>query len=160
MIAKKYKISGGKGKSDSRLVSFDKALLDAGVGNYNLVRLSSILPARCVKTDDIDLTEGSLLPIAYATISSDVLDEKIASAVAIGFPDDESKVGVIMEYSEHGKGLNISESHAKKIVEQMVIDAFVVRGWMLKDIVSCGVEDVVCDDMTHTTFACVAEWGD
>jgi len=67
-------ISKGKGASENGLPSFDRALLDAGVGNYNLVRLSSILPAGCKWIDAKDIAshikEGSLLPTAYSTMKS------------------------------------------------------------------------------------------
>ena len=156
MIANKYYMGSGKGRSKkSPLVAFDKALLDAGVGNYNLVRLSSILPARCEKTDKIDIPEGSLLPVAYATISSDVPGDILCSGVAIGFPDDTDKVGVIMEYSEIGA----DKSKVLTTLQRMVREAFDARGWKLKDISYAVSSAVVKKDGEDTvTFACVAEW--
>ena len=158
-IATEYAMSKGVGVADKRLPSFDKALLDAGVGNYNLVKLSSILPARCheVKISNITnrIREGSLLPTAYATISADRLGMKIASAIAIGFPADFDKVGVIMEYSDAG----ISSEKAEAVVSEMVREAFDERGWELSRIkvVSVGAT-VEKEGTTVTTFACVAEW--
>ena len=159
MIASKYCTSKGVGISERRLPSFDKALLDAGVGNYNLVRLSSILPPRCEKVDVADLSkhlpEGSLLPTAYSTISSDEKWTRIASAVAIGFPEDEDRVGVIMEYSDKG----IDEGYARSVVEQMVQEAFEERGWKLARIETVSSGAIVETEGTqYTTFACVSEW--
>lgn len=155
MIADKYKLGAGKGRSELPLAAFDKALLDAGVGNYNLVRLSSILPARCEKTDEIGIPEGSLLPVAYATISSDVAGDILCSGVAIGFPDDADKVGVIMEYSEIGA----DKSKVLTTLQRMIREAFDVRGWKLKDISYAVSSAVVEKDGENTvTFACVAEW--
>jgi len=34
----------GKGKGVTKIAAFDKALLDAGINNYNLIYLSSIIP--------------------------------------------------------------------------------------------------------------------
>lgn len=39
-----YTLVGGSGEGATRLNAFDAALLDAGVGNTNLIKLSSILP--------------------------------------------------------------------------------------------------------------------
>lgn len=158
-IATKYAVSAGVGVSSERLLSFDKALINANVGNYNLVRLSSILPAGCkqVPIDDIQdhIQEGSLLPTAYATISSSTVGTRIASAIGIGFPKDKSKVGVIMEYS----GVGIDGKTAQEIVLQMIEEAFEERGWVLSFTQTCCVDAIVENEgETVTTFACVAEW--
>lgn len=154
MIAKKCMISTGIGKSENRLVGFDKALLNAHVGNYNLVRLSSILPVRCEWVDAVDLEEGSLLPTAYSTISSDIKGQNIVSSIGVGIPEDDSKVGIIMEYSACDK----TKEETLFVLHSMIQEAFEFRGWKLKNIISEAVSDIVTDDMIHTTFACIAEW--
>lgn len=157
-LAKRCCISRGKGSSINGLPSFDKALLDAGVGNYNLVRLSSILPMECewVDVDDITLyiKEGSLLPVAYSTITSDVKGDVLVSTIGVGIPVDKNHVGVIMEYSTK----NVSEKDALQTLESMIVEAFDVRGWELEKIVKTSITDVVDDLAKHTTFACIAEW--
>lgn len=40
----KIQVSSGTGKAHTKLAAFDAALNDAGVANYNLIRLSSIIP--------------------------------------------------------------------------------------------------------------------
>lgn len=158
-LATEYAMSSGVGVSERRLPSFDKALLDAGVGNYNLVKLSSILPAHCEEVDIARITEhireGSLLPAAFATISSGEYGQRIASAIAVGFPVDDDKVGVIMEYSNTG----ISGADAEAVVVEMVKEGFAERGWELDHVRSISAEAVVdIPGSTVSTFACVAEW--
>lgn len=155
MIASKYRIGSGVGVSKSPLVAFDRALIDAGVGNYNLVRLSSILPAGCEEADRIDLKEGSLLPTAYATISSSKKGDSLVSVIGVGIPKDKNNVGVIMEYS----AINQSREDAFGVLHAMIQEAFDVRGWDLdciKDVSACTI--VEKDGETRTTFACIAEW--
>jgi len=155
MIATKFKIGAGVGRSQNHLVSFDEALLKAGVGNYNLVRLSSILPFECKLADKIDLPEGSLLPTAYSTISSDKAGDHLVSTIGFGIPVEPNKVSVIMEYSAKG----ITSYEAVSILKNMIQDAFDVRGWDLEHIVTKYAEaDVERDGEYTTTFACVAEW--
>lgn len=158
-IANEYTMSKGVGVSLARLSSFDKALLDAGVGNYNLVRVSSILPSNCreVSITEIQnhIREGSLLPTAYATISSGSLGQHIASAVAVGIPVNGNHVGVIMEYSD----VDIDAEDARQAVSDMVREAFCERGWGLREIKCVAAEAVVeIPDTTVSTFACLAQW--
>lgn len=40
----KIQVSSGTGKAHTKLAAFDAALHEAGVANYNLIRLSSIIP--------------------------------------------------------------------------------------------------------------------
>lgn len=156
MIANKYIIRTGVGTSDKYLPSFDKALIEAGVGNYNLVRLSSILPAHCKRVRMIDIKEGSLLPTAYATITSNIEGETIVSVIGVGIPKNKDNVGVIMEYSCHG--FSVRKKLAMKVLNEMIQEAFDVRGWELDEIISDGVEARVMENETCTTFACIAEW--
>lgn len=158
-LAEEYAMSSGVGVSEKRLPSFDKALLDANVGNYNLVRLSSILPAHCkrVNINDIQkhIPEGSLLPTAYATISCSEYGQKLASAIGVGYPADDSKVGVIMEYSNTG----ITGKQAEETIREMVREAFWERRWELDRIEVISAEAVVeKEGSTVSTFACIAEW--
>ena len=151
-----YKISTGIGRAKYRITSFDHALIGAGVGNYNLVRLSSILPLKSEKSDEVRLPLGSLLPIAYAVQTGQKDSRTISAAVAIGYPKqfDEAHCGVIMEYEgECGK------EEAKRIVENMVREGFILRSWDLDRIESASVEaDCAYYDGYTTVFACVAEW--
>lgn len=159
MLAKECCMSTGVGVSKNGLPSFDRALIDAGVGNYNLVRLSSILPAKhiWVPVEDISrhIVEGSLLPTAYSTITSDTVGDILISTIGVGIPADKSKVGVIMEYSAK----NITKENALATLSSMIYEAFEVRKWKLDKIISTAVSvKVELPDTKYTTFACIAEW--
>src|SRR5262249_6839833 len=41
-------VTTGTGEGPTPLAAFDAALIDAGVPNYNLIYLSSVVPANCV----------------------------------------------------------------------------------------------------------------
>ena len=47
-MEKNITVTYGAGKGATTLAAFDAALLDAGIGNYNLIHLSSIIPVGCV----------------------------------------------------------------------------------------------------------------
>lgn len=156
-LAEKFYVGHGRGYGKTRLVAFDDALLDAGVGNYNLVRLSSILPYQAIDNQQlkIDLPLGSLLPIAYAEITSDDADVNAVAAVAIGIPKDKTKCCVIMEHEALGE----TEPEALQIVVDMVRDAFNNRGWELGQyMATCASAHPERSGEYATAFACVAEW--
>lgn len=151
-----YKISHGTGKGNQRITSFDSALIEAGVGNYNLVRLSSILPLSARPKDEIETPLGALLPIAYAVESTNVPGRQISAAVAIGFPvqKDEEHCAVIMEYEGE-----CSQDKAVEAVTAMVCEGFKERGWELEKILTASDTTFGPEDGSWATaFACVAEW--
>lgn len=143
----------GASEGRTRLNAFDNSLLNAGVGDTNLMRMSSILPPAAQQRDieDIDLPPGGLIPLAYATIDSTTPGRYISSAIAVGIPEDESQPGVIMEFEDHSKLENVED-----IVRQMVIDAFETRNRALKEIKSIGIEHKV--ENCAATFAAAVLW--
>ncbi|MBR5947192.1 MAG: arginine decarboxylase, pyruvoyl-dependent [Clostridia bacterium] len=152
---KYYLISSSIGTGDTKLTSFDCALLESGVANYNLVRVSSILPTHMTQRDSIEIPEGTPLNTAYATITTNLLASVISAAVAVGIPADENCVGVIMEYSDY-----CSETEAIETVENMVQEAMRNRGYEIKEIKSICASTAISDSNTKfsTAFACIAMW--
>lgn len=148
-----YCLVKGASEGRTRLNAFDNSLLNAGVGDTNLMRMSSILPPGASQRDinDIDLPAGGLIPLAYATIDSTTPGRYISSAIAVGIPEDDSEPGVIMEFEDHSRLQNVEE-----IVRQMVIDAFEYRNRKLKEIKSIGIEHKV--ENCASTFAAAVLW--
>ena len=146
-----YHINSGAGTAQFQLVAFDKALSAAGISNYNLVRVSSILPAHAKKCNVVSLEEGSPLHTAYATISSDVPGKKLATAVAVGIPANMNNIGVIME----------AVGESKEETEQRAIDmvkaAMVWRNYEIERIESTSVEGIV-EDGFLSLISAIAMW--
>ena len=92
--------TAGHAEGGTALNAFDNALLAAGIGNINLVKVSSILPPEVPVIDLPKIKPGALIPTAYAAMTSEVPGETIAAAVGYAVPDDPAKNGVIMEF--HG----------------------------------------------------------
>lgn len=97
---KKYCLVAGRGNGQYEIGSFDAVLVDDGVGEYNLVRVSSILPPYCEESSVFGSASGSILFIAYASLTVKEA-VKIASAVAVAIPETPENHGVIMEYSDY-----------------------------------------------------------
>ena len=141
----------GAGEGRMLLNAFDQALLAAGVGDTNLVRMSSIVPPGATERSSIVLPKGGLIPVAYAHIDSNQQGEIISAAIALGLPEDPSEAGVIMEY-EANQPLSMVEDK----VRQMAEDAFTYRNRKLREIKSIGIEHIV--DHCGAVFAGVVLW--
>lgn len=149
----KFYINAGMGYGNSYLTSFDDALLQTGIGNYNLVRVSSILPSRMVRQKSIDIEEGSPLHIAYAEISSCTPGEVMSVAVSVGIPVDKSNIGVIME-----QALFDGEKETVKKVETMVKEAMINRGYEIEQIITYSCEAMSTGNGYTTIIAGLAMW--
>lgn len=96
-----FLVSGTGSSNVSALNAFDFALLDAGVGDANLIRLSSILPPNFTRIEPRKPKPGALLPMAYAKVmTEDVYKISLMCAiVGVGVPKDHDKPGLIMEHT-------------------------------------------------------------
>lgn len=149
----RFYIHSGVGYGTHSLTSFDHALLETGVGNYNLVRVSSILPAGLLEATRVSLPKGAPLHIAYASITSNTPGECISSAVAVGIPVDKSNIGVIMEHSAP-----IDESACRQIVESMVREAMHYRSYEIEKIVTTSCSAIASSDCYTSVFSGLAMW--
>jgi arginine decarboxylase len=132
---KRYFLCAGSSEGYTQLNAFDNALLEAGVGNTNLMKMSSILPPKCELVEPQPLEPGSFIPIAYAYIGSVTPQEVIAAGVAVGVPEDPNLNGVIMEYSARGQAEDI-----ERIVRSMAEEAMKHRGFKIKEILSISTQ--------------------
>ena len=130
-----YFLASGASDGYTPLNAFDGALLQAGIGNTNIVKMSSIVPPHCKLVAPIPLPPGALVPAAYAALTSDVPGEIISAGVAVALPEDENQNGLIMEYSAKGERHKIEEK-----VRNMTMEGMKLRGWKIKDLKSIAIE--------------------
>lgn len=147
-----YFLVSGTSDGYTPLNAFDGALLQAGIGNTNIVKMSSIVPPHCNRISPIPLPPGALVPAAYAAITSDVSGEIISAGVAVALPEDENQNGLIMEYSAKGDRLKIDE-----ILRNMAVEGMKLRGWKIKDLQTVVSEYRV--KKIGATLAAVVLWG-
>jgi arginine decarboxylase len=141
----------GASEGFTELNAFDNCLLKAGVGDTNLVKMSSIIPPRCMRTDPVAIPPGSLIPIAYAFISSETPGQVIAAAVSFAIPEDDDLAGLIMEYSADSPLDNVSE-----IVKEMARKGFESRRRKIKELTVAGIQHKV--ERCGGAFAGVVLW--
>src|SRR5436190_19019056 len=89
--------TAGHAEGGTTLNAFDNALLAAGIGNINLIKISSVLPPEVPVIDLPKIKLGALIPTAYAAMTSESPGETIAAAVGYALPGDPPTHGLIIE---------------------------------------------------------------
>jgi arginine decarboxylase len=143
--------TSGAAEGITPLNAFDNALLRAGIGNLNLIKLSSVLPAAAVRlTQPPAIAHGSLVPTVYTTRTGTTPGEVVAAAVGIGF----QREGHGMIYECTGNSRAAVESQVRRMVE----DSFVQRGYELHDFLVASAEHRV-ESVGCALAAVVLWWG-
>src|SRR3989442_9914831 len=100
-------LTKGVGRHREKLTSFEMALRDAHLANFNLVRVSSIFPPHC---ELVDREEGLSLmkpgQVVFAVIAESATNEPsrlIAASIGVAMPTDPSHHGYISEHHSYGQ---------------------------------------------------------
>ncbi|MHB9024318.1 MAG: pyruvoyl-dependent arginine decarboxylase [Armatimonadota bacterium] len=119
--------TAGHAEGVTELNAFDNALLNAGIGNLNLIKLSSIVPADVeIIHERLDIQPGSLVPTVYTVKTSDTPGDVVAAAVGIGLRRDGH--GMIFENTGG------SRDAVEDTVRRMVREGFAQRGLELDEL--------------------------
>jgi len=145
-VLKRYSLVSGSGDAAFALNSFDRALQSAGVGNLNLVKVTSILPPGVIPGNRAELPDGAVVYAAIGSITSDRKDDLLSASVAVGIPADRNAPGVIMEGGAKG-----SADVLEKEVRAMAWQALKDRGLEVAEIKSVSVEHKVRNKGTALT---------
>jgi len=150
-VPKKFFLVSGKGEGFTPLNAFDNALLNSGIGNTNLIKVSSIIPPGSQLIKPLKVNPGALLPCAYTHITSDIPEEIISACVCVAIPQDVNQPGLIMEFSSAGK-----KTLAEKIVKEMAYQGMKKRKQKIKKIIVKSCEHKV--KKLGCAFAGVVLW--
>jgi len=145
-------LTDGHAEGETKLNAFDNALIAAGVGHWNLVKVTSVAPrAASVTTNPVDIEAGAVVPAVLASTVSDRPGDVITACIGIGL--SATSHGMIMEHSGVG-----TPNDMEPVVRRMVQESFMRRGLELETIIVRSV----CHTVT-SVGACVAAvvlwWG-
>ncbi|MGZ5454555.1 MAG: pyruvoyl-dependent arginine decarboxylase [Candidatus Aminicenantales bacterium] len=124
LVPTKIFLARGQGRHKEKLVSFEKALREAGIAPFNLVRVSSIYPPHCRY-----ITKGAglklLMPgqILFVVLSENATDEPgqlISASIGMAVPDDPAHYGYLAEHSDIGKSATEVSLHTKYLAAEML----------------------------------------
>lgn len=141
----------GTAEGHTSLNAFDNALLAAGIGNLNLIKVSSIFPPKAKLVELPAIPEGSLTPVVYSYMISNDPGEVVSVAIGAGLRN--GSYGLLMEYAHKGPA-----SIAEEIVTNMVVEGFKVRGLEADEIKICSSEHKV-ERIGCALAAAVFWWG-
>lgn len=101
MVFMNIHLASGIGTGPTTLSAFDAALNDAGVANYNLIRLSSVIPPSTTIVQHTDTIDVALLPGGWGDRLYVVMAEQ-----RVETPNEEAWAGIgWVQDKETGKGL-------------------------------------------------------
>ncbi|MCK9150932.1 pyruvoyl-dependent arginine decarboxylase [Methanobacterium alcaliphilum] len=124
----KVAITSGKSEGPSKLNAFDNALLNAGIGDVNLIKVSSILPHNTQIVEVPQLTPGDMINCVLSHVSSDNEGDLISAAIAVATSAD---FGCVVEHS----GINQEPHKIREKAVSMVKYMMKVRNLEIKELV-------------------------
>ena len=124
MVPKYAFVTKGVGTSKEKLTSFERALRNADIAQYNLVKVSSIMPPHTeIITKKRGLKKLSAGQIVYVVLSESSTNEperRIAASIGIALPVDRSKHGYLSEHHSYGQSKKASGEYAEDLAAYML----------------------------------------
>jgi len=124
LVPSKVFLTRGQGRHKEKLVSFEKALRQAGIAPFNLVRVSSIYPPRCrfiSKESGLRLLKpGQILFVVLSENATDEPRRLISASIGVAVPDDPSRYGYLAEHSDFGKSEKETGLHTEYLAAEML----------------------------------------
>jgi len=124
----KIAIVSGKDEGPTKLNAFDNALTGAGIGDVNLIKVSSMLAGNAEIVDLPTLKPGSMVNCVLSEITSDVPGEKITAVVALAIGEE---LGCVVETTGRNQKLEDLIDEAKFMVKYMMD----TRGVEIKELI-------------------------
>jgi arginine decarboxylase len=123
-VAKELCLTRGVGRHREKLASFELALRDAGIAEYNLVRVSSIFPPECKlisrKEAMVKLSPGQVLYAVIAESATNEPNRLIAASIGVAIPRDRSRYGYLSEHHSYGETDQKAGDYAEDLAAQML----------------------------------------
>lgn len=117
-------LTKGVGRHRAKLVSFELALRDAGIAQYNLVEVTSIFPPGCKiipKEEGIrHLSPGEIVFCVMSRNSTDEPHRLMASSIGLAIPAEEDKYGYLLEHQSFDQGAETAGEYAESLAIEML----------------------------------------
>jgi arginine decarboxylase len=124
LVPRKMFMVRGVGVHREKLTSFELALRDAGIAEYNLVRVSSIFPPYCKIVDREDglklLQAGEVVFVVLAEMATNEPGRRIAASVGVARPADENKYGYLSEHHTFGQTEQEAADYSEDLAATML----------------------------------------
>jgi arginine decarboxylase len=141
----KVSITSGRAEGPTKLNSFDNALLDAGIGDVNLIKVSSIVSGGTKIIELPELDGGSMVNCVLAHAFSDQKGDFITAVIVVAMADS---LGCVVEHS----AVNKDPQQVKLEAETMARYMMEIRGLKIKEIIT----ELVSHDVVNMGSAVAA----
>jgi arginine decarboxylase len=124
LIPRKLFLTRGTGVHKEKLTSFEMALRDAGIAQFNLVRVSSIFPPHCqivTREEGLPLLEaGTIVFSVLAEMASNEPGRRMAASIGVARPTDHNKYGYLSEHHTYGQTEQEAGDYAEDLAATML----------------------------------------
>lgn len=123
-VAQEMFLTRGVGRHREKLASFELALRDANIAEYNIVRVSSIFPPGCrmlPRREGVKkLSAGQVLFTVVAESATNEPHRLIAASIGVAIPRDATHYGYLSEHHSYGQNDQQAGDYAEDLAAQML----------------------------------------
>ncbi len=124
LVPQKAFLTKGIGRHKEMLTSYELALRDARIAEYNLVTVSSIFPAHCklvsrnrgVRT----LQPGQIVFVVQARTQTNEPSRRAVASIGLAIPKDPNHYGYISEHHAFGMPKSTAGDYAEDLAASML----------------------------------------
>jgi len=124
MIPSKFFLTKGVGVHKNYLASFELALRDAFIEQFNLVSVSSILPPGCKKVTKEKgaelLSPGEIVFLVLARNASNEPNRLISASIGCALPANDKQYGYLSEHHSFGETRETAGDYAEDLAASML----------------------------------------
>jgi len=161
-------LTRGVGRHRERLTSFELALRDANIAQYNLVTVSSIFPPDCKLVSKRRalglLAPGEIVFCVMAKADTDERNRLVASSIGVAIPKDPTRFGYLSEHHGYGENEKKASDYAEDLAATMLastlgIEINLDKAWdQRKEQWKIGGEIVKTTNITQTAVGRDGVW--
>ncbi|MGC9046515.1 MAG: pyruvoyl-dependent arginine decarboxylase [Minisyncoccia bacterium] len=123
-VPSKMFFTKGVGRHKEQLQSFEMALRDAKIAEYNLVLVSSIFPPNCKKISLEEgkkyLNSGQIVYVVMAKNNTNEPNRLIAASIGLAQPADSNQWGYLSEHHSFGQTEEKAGEYAEDLAATML----------------------------------------
>ena len=168
LIPREVFFTKGVGRHKEKLTSFEEALRNASIAEFNLVKVSSIYPPGCrIVSRERGLARMDPGQIVYVVLSENATEEHrrlLASSIGLAAPRDPKMYGYLSEHHSFGATEDDSGEYAEDLAASMLATTLGVtfdpdKNWdEKKEVFKMSGEIVRTRNITQSAMGRRGEW--
>jgi arginine decarboxylase len=123
-VPRKLFLTKGVGRHKEKLSSFELALRNAGIAEFNLVKVSSIVPPHCQviprKSGLRMFTPGQIIHCVLSQTADNEPHRLLAASIGVALPKDRNDYGYLSEHHSYGQPEKAAGDYAEDLAATML----------------------------------------